>query len=75
MKIRMHFVNIIPVVCYGSLYIPNVLSGIWPDFYSFTFGGHFGVIPFVLIFRLAVTFGISFVEYKLSKKIELKLYK
>ena len=50
---RMPFTGIVQTVLYGAVYIPLVLSGIWPDFYGFNMGGRWYLsMPAVLAANL-----------------------
>lgn len=52
--------SLIPVFLYSIVYIICIaVLKIWSDFYNFTFGGKFILIPLVLIVIYAVTFGLS----------------
>lgn len=52
--------GIIPMVIYSCFYSPFVLSGVWDDFYGFTFGGNWWAIFLALPIMLCVTYLISF---------------
>lgn len=52
--------GIIPMVIYSCIYSPLVLSGVWDDFYGFTFGGNWWAIFLALPIMLCVTYLISF---------------
>ena len=57
----------IPVVLYSFLYMYNVLiTKAWNDFYGFTFGGKYHIIPFVLIIMYGVSFIVGFTLTKLK---------
>lgn len=51
---------ILTVAIYSCFYVPFVLSGYWPDFYGFTFGGQLWVTPISLIVMYGVAIGIGF---------------
>ena len=53
--------GVIPMAVYACIYSPCVLSGVWDDFYGFTFGGNWWVIFLALPIMLCVTYLISFV--------------
>ena len=51
---------LLPPIAYAAPYILNVIIlEAWPDFYNFTFGGHYIAILPVFIAISAVTFGIA----------------
>ena len=52
--------GIIPMALYAIVYSPLVLSGVWNDFYGFTFGGNWWAIFLALPIMLCVTYFISF---------------
>ncbi|MBR6426591.1 MAG: hypothetical protein IKS28_02060 [Clostridia bacterium] len=56
---RDNFLALVPTTLYGSVYCAMVVSGKWSDFYFFTFGGHFYLIPAVFAVMLAVTYLIG----------------
>ena len=53
------FVGMVPMVIYAATYASCVLTGAWPDFYGFTFGGQYWLIALVLPIMLGATYGIS----------------
>lgn len=60
------FLAFIPPVAYAAPYILNVIIlENWPDFYHFTFGGHYFAILPVFIVISSITFGIATVLVKL----------
>ena len=61
--------GIIPMVLYAIFYSIVVLSGTMEDFYGFTFGGQYWVIPLVIPVMLGVTYGASFLSSLLYNKI------
>ena len=65
--------SLIPVVLYSILYITMVVFvGAWPDFYNFTFGGHYYLIPFSALGMLLMTFGLSLLIATLHNKQNIK---
>ncbi len=57
--------GLVPVVIYGVVYFFCVMIfKIWKDFYGFSFGGRFEVIPFVVLAMAAAVLLISFLEWK-----------
>lgn len=52
--------GILPMLIYASVYTPLVLTGIWIDFYGFTFGGHAWAAFISLPVVILVTFAISY---------------
>lgn len=69
-NLKDNFISIIPMFLYSIWYMINVLTGKWDDFYGFTFGGKYMVIPIVLIAMYLVTFLIGFILRKLNKKFK-----
>ena len=57
---RCTFWGIVPMALYGIFYSTFVLTGVWEDFYGFTFGGKPWAIFVVLPIMLCVTYLISF---------------
>lgn len=54
------FLALLPPIAYAAPYILNVvILQNWPDFYHFTFGGHYFAILPVFIMISSVTFGIA----------------
>ncbi len=51
-----YFFGIVPVFLYSCVYAPMVLSGTWKDFYGFTFGGKYYLVPLVLV----VVYGLGY---------------
>ena len=62
------FFGIIPMVVYAIFYTIFVLTGVWPDFYQFTFGGKYWLTVIVLPFMLGATYLISFLISLLYNK-------
>lgn len=58
--IRCTFWGVAPMALYGIFYSTFVLTGVWQDFYGFTFGGKPWAIFIVLPIMLCVTYLISF---------------
>ena len=52
--------GIIPVFVYSLFYVPFVLTGIWLDFYGFTFGGYIWAAPLSLLVMYGVSYLFSF---------------
>ena len=48
------------VVIYSLVYSPLVLSGVWKDFYGFTFGGQLGIAAISLFVMWGFGLGIGF---------------
>lgn len=59
LKIKDALFCIIPTFIYSIFYVSFVLSGAWPDFYGFTFGGKYWSIPFSILLFYAISFGIG----------------
>ena len=55
------FIATVPMVIYGSVYVPCVLTGRWIDFYNFTFGGHFELAPLMCAVMYGATFLCAFI--------------
>ena len=64
--------GVIPMVVYGIFYSIVVLSGIMEDFYGFTFGGKYWLLPIVIPVMLGATYLISFLSSFIYNKIEGK---
>mgnify|MGYP003571385222 CR=1 FL=1 len=63
------FLTVIPTIIYSFVYIPMVaIAKVWPDFYWFTFGGHYYVAPIVAVVMYAFTYGIGVIEWHLRRK-------
>lgn len=54
------FISVIPTIVYSFIYLYNVIiSKTWYDFYGFTFGGKYYLIPFVIIIMYCAAFAVS----------------
>lgn len=67
-------VGLVPTVVYSIVYFIMVIivgqaNGGWDDFYGFTFGGKYFMIPISVIAMYAATWFISWLEWKIQKKI------
>lgn len=60
--------SMIPAAVYGTIYCIMVVSGKWSDFYYFTFGGNFKLIPLDFAAMFGLSFLISIVLRKLHNK-------
>ncbi|GEM_PF-398068 len=61
------FWSLLPTVLYSIVYITLVaFVKCWPDWYGFTFGGHFELAPVSAIVMYAFTLFLGWVEWKLS---------
>lgn len=69
------FFMVIPMGVYTCIYSPCVISGAWPDFYGFTFGGKYYLTAVVLPIMLIATYGISYIINILSDLLDKKLNK
>ena len=65
--------GMIPTVVYSLVYVPMVLTGGWPDFYGFTFGGTMWAVPISLIAMYGLTYGLSAALRALQKAIAKKM--
>lgn len=66
------FLTVIPTIIYSFVYIPMVvIVKAWPDFYFFTFGGHYYITPVVAIVMYGVTYGIGVIEWHLRRKFNI----
>ena len=62
--------GVFPMIIYASIYIPMILTNTWPDFYGFTFGGHYYLIGIVAVVMILITYLISFVISTIYNKIK-----
>lgn len=70
--IKETFWAIVPVFVYSMVYLVLVaILGIWNDWYGFTFGGQYQLIPIVLAVMYACTLALAFLMRAL-KKLTLK---
>ena len=65
--------GVIPTAVYSLVYMPMVLTGGWPDFYGFTFGGLLWAAPISLVVMYGMTFGLSVALRASQKAIAKKL--
>lgn len=64
------FLPLIPVILYGIIYFTNVvIFKTWSDFYNFTFGSKYYLVPFVFITATALTYGLTTILISSSNKI------
>lgn len=61
--------SIAPTFVYSCAYVPCIITHAWVDFYGFTFGGHYALIPVVLIVMYAVSYGIGIGEIAIKNKM------
>lgn len=59
-SIKECLLGICPVFLYSCFYSPFVLTGVWTDFYGFTFGGNAWAIPLSLLVMYGVSFLFAF---------------
>lgn len=60
---------LIPILLYGIIYFFNVvIIKSWPDFYNFTFGGKYFLIPFVLLAIVAISLFIANILNEIANK-------
>lgn len=62
-----------PTVVYSLVYVPAVLTQVWPDFYGFTFGGIPWVVPISLLAMYGMTFGLAVALRASQKAVAKKL--
>lgn len=73
-KGRYLFFGLLPVIVYGTVYVYAVLIlKAWNDFYGFTFGGHYEVVPVVILVMAAAVILISFAEWKAREVVLVRL--
>lgn len=70
-KFKYCLFGILPTVLYSIAYIYQVVfvgkdNGGWPDFYHFTFGGNFKLVPIVGLAMYAVTFAFCAIIWKFN---------
>ncbi len=64
---------LLPMLIYGVLYFYQVLvSKAWKDFYGFTFGGQYAIVPVVIAMIIIITYGIAYFLGKMKFKIFYK---
>jgi len=67
--VRECFFGIIPTAVYAVVYVLNVvILETWPDIYNFTFGGHKGLAPVVVLVMLALAFAIALLLTRLHNR-------
>ena len=54
------FFGVLPVFVYSLFYVPFIITGVWMDFYGFTFGGQMWAIPISIVVMLGVSYLFSF---------------
>lgn len=60
--------GLLPTVVYSIVYMVLVVFvKVWYDWYGFTFGGQYGLVPVSLLAMYAATFAIGVVLYKLRR--------
>ena len=62
--------GMVPMVIYSIFYTIFVFTGVWSDFYGFTFGGKNWLLPLILLIMFGVTFLLSFASSFIYNKIE-----
>lgn len=61
--------GVVPTVVYAAVYLYMVVfAERWTDWYGFTFGGHYEVIPAVIAVMLAFSLGLSFSERRIRNR-------
>ena len=71
------WLGLIPTVVYSILYCYEVVivgfkNGGWPDFYGFTFGGNYKMVPVSALGMYLATYLIARVELYMASKKERK---
>ena len=61
--------TIAPTAVYSFVYVPCILTKVWEDFYGFTFGGNYFLVPIVLIIMYAVSYGLGISETLVKNRI------
>ncbi|MCQ2772801.1 MAG: hypothetical protein MJ238_05985 [Bacilli bacterium] len=59
--------SIAPTALYSFFYVPFILAGVWEDFYGFTFGGKYAIMPVVIVIMYAASYGIGMIETTVKK--------
>lgn len=59
----------LPLFVYSIFYSVFVISGVWSDFYNFTFGGHYWTVAIALPVIWGLGFGLSLLFAFLNAKI------
>lgn len=60
--------GVIPTFLYAIVYVIMILINKWSDFYNFTFGGKYYLIPLAAIVMFALSFGLAFYCIKQHNK-------
>lgn len=69
LTIKENLIGVIPMFIYSIVYVLNVvILKNWSDFYGFTFGGNYQIVPLVLIIMYLVTYLIGFAVRKIKEK-------
>lgn len=58
--------GVLPTLVYGVVYLIMVVTNVWNDWYGFTFGGRYGLIPLVFGVMLAFCLGLSLIERRIK---------
>ena len=66
--------TIAPTAVYSFVYVPCILTKVWDDFYGFTFGGNYFLVPIVLIIMYAVSYGLGISETLVKNRINKETF-
>lgn len=70
--IKHAFLGMTTIILYSFFYIPFVLTGVWQDFYGFTFGGYIYLAPISTIVMYLIIFLVSLIYIKTYNKFIIK---
>ena len=70
--VRSCIYGVIPTAVYSFVYAAMVLTRRWPDFYNFTFRGHYWMTPLVIIIFVLLSFVISVILSRTHNKVQSK---
>ncbi len=60
--------GVIPMIVYALVYIIMIMTKTWSDFYFFTFGNKYFLIPLVFIVVVSINYGLSCLCIKFHNK-------
>ena len=67
-KLKNVLFGLLPTFVYSILYLTMVFTGVWPDFYYFTFGGYMWAAPISAIVMYLLTFTYAFLIWFFQRK-------